>query len=220
MPAVPVCARYEVDVRRPSAARIYDYYLGGVHNFAVDRAFAKQAVRIEPELPLVSRANRAFLRRAVKHCHDAGVRQFLDLGSGIPTCGSVHETAPGARVVYVDHDKPTVAFGRAILRGDPNARIVQADFRCPDRLLHHPEMSIDLNEPFAVLMVDVLRYVDDATDPHRLVAAYRDALPPNGFLAVSHTGRMESYLDGLTLVGDGQVRLLHGGYAAVGHKPA
>ncbi|GLZ34668.1 hypothetical protein Lesp02_68550 [Lentzea sp. NBRC 105346] len=218
MPAVPVCARYEVDVRRPSAARIYDYYLGGVHNFAVDRAFAKQAVRIEPELPLVSRANRAFLRRAVRHCYDAGVRQFLDLGSGIPTCGSVHENAPGARVVYVDQDQTTVAFGRAILRGEPDARVVQADFRCPGRLLNHPEMTLDLDQPFAVLMIDVLRYVDEANCPAQLVAAYREALPPKGFLAISHTGPVDSFVDGLEIAGDGPVRLLHGGYAVVARR--
>jgi SAM-dependent methyltransferase len=220
MPAVPVCARYEVDVRRPSAARIHDYYLGGVHNFAVDRAFAKQAVRIEPELPLVSRANRAFLRRAVRHCHEAGIRQFLDLGSGIPTCGAVHETAPSARVVYVDHDRPTVAFGSAILRESPLASMLQADFRCADRVFRHPEMDVDLSAPFAVLMIDVLRYVDEGTDPARLVRAYRDALPPNGFLAVSHTAPVESFVDGLAVVADGPVRLLHGGHAALARKPA
>jgi len=218
MAAVPAFVRYEVDVRRPNAARIHDFYLGGAHNYAADRAFAKQAVRIDPELPVVSRAHRVFLRQAVRHCWAAGVRQFLDIGSGIPTCGATHQTLPDARVVYVDSDPVTVAFARGLLRGEPRTCAVEADLRRPDQVLRHPGVlsHLDLREPYAVLMVDVLRYIDDATGPGRVVRRYRHALPAGGFLVVSHPTPVEQLMEGLSIEAP---CVVPGAYAGIGRKP-
>lgn len=182
----------EIDLSRPSAARVYDYYLGGAHNFAVDRAMAKQAIGMWPDLPLIMQANRAFLRRAVRHCVAAGIRQFLDLGSGIPTAGNVHEVArsdaPDARVVYVDNDPIAATYSRSILGDDPQTAAVQADLRDPGTVLSRPEVTslLDLSQPVAVMMVAVLHFVPDADDPGGIVAAYRDAVAPGSFLVVSH----------------------------------
>jgi hypothetical protein len=182
----------EIDLSRPSAARVYDYYLGGAHNFAVDREMAQQAIRMWPDLPVIMQANRAFLRRAVRHCVAAGVRQFLDLGSGIPTVGNVHEVAraldPGSRVVYVDRDPVAVTYSRSILGDDPQTAVVKADLRAPDRLLSRPEVTslLDFDQPIAVMMVAVLHFVPDPDDPVAITAGYRDALAPGSFLVMSH----------------------------------
>ncbi|MCI2421750.1 SAM-dependent methyltransferase [Saccharopolyspora sp. K220] len=182
----------DIDLDKPNAARVYDYYLGGDHNFAVDRQMAEEAIRMWPELPLIMQANRAFLRRAVQYCTDQGIRQFLDLGSGIPTVGNVHEVAqqaaPGTRVVYVDTDPVAVAYSKNLLRDNPNAAIVRADLREPDKVLAAPEVSelLDLSQPLAVMMVAVLHFVGDADQPGAIVARYRDALVPGSFLVISH----------------------------------
>src|SRR5918997_2179633 len=122
-----------VDLEHPSPARVYDYYLGGSHNFAVDRRMARQAMELWPELPLIMQANRAFLRRSVRYLVAQGITQFLDIGSGIPTEGNVHEVAqiasPKSRVVYVDVDPVAVAHSRAILTANKHADVVQADLR-------------------------------------------------------------------------------------------
>jgi SAM-dependent methyltransferase len=182
----------EVDIERPSVARIYDYNLGGSHNFAADRRIAKQMNEVMPELPAIQRANRSFLYRAVRYLVDVGVRQLLDLGSGIPTVGNVHEIAerasPGTRVVYVDIDPVAVAHSRMMLEGNQNATAIQADLRQAEHILTSPEVRrlLDLDLPVAVLMVGVLHYFPDTEDPAGLVAAYRDALAPGSYLAVSH----------------------------------
>ncbi|WP_309112554.1 SAM-dependent methyltransferase [Saccharothrix sp.] len=182
----------EIDLTRPSAARVYDYYLGGAHNFAVDREMAERAVAMWPDLPLIMQANRAFLRRAVRYCVAAGVRQFLDLGSGIPTVGNVHEVArnaaPDARVVYVDMDPVAVTHSRMILGDDPLTRVVQADLRRPDLLLDRPEVRslLDFDQPVAVMMVAVLHFVPDTDEPAKVLAGYRDAMAPGSFLVLSH----------------------------------
>ncbi len=181
-----------VDLTVPNAARVYDYYLGGSHNFAVDRAMAEQAIRLWPEVPTIVRANRMFLHRAVRYLVDRGLRQFLDLGSGIPSAGNVHEIAqrgaPDARVVYVDTDPVAVAYGRQILDGNPGVRYLQGDLRRPATLLADPRLRdlLDLTRPVAVLMVAVLHFVPDDDDPGGIVAAYRDALPAGSHLAFSH----------------------------------
>jgi SAM-dependent methyltransferase len=189
-----------IDLTRPSAARVYDYYLGGAHNFAVDRAMAKRAIEMWPELPLIMQANRAFLRRAVRYCVAAGIRQFLDLGSGIPTSGNVHEVAtadaPDARVVYVDDDPVAAAHSRFLLGEDPRCAVVQADLREPDLVLNSPEVRslLDLSQPVAVMMVAVLHFIPDSDDPARVIAAYRDVLAPGSALVLSHAtngGRSE-----------------------------
>ena len=171
---------------------MYDYYLGGSHNFAVDRAMAEQAIRILPELPANMRANRAFLRRAVQHMLQEGVRQFLDLGSGIPTVGNVHEVAlseaPDSRIVYVDNDPVAFAHSQAILEDVPAATVIQADVTDAPSILGHPETRrmIDFGRPVGVLMVALLHFVPESADPAGVVARYRDAVVPGSFLAISH----------------------------------
>ncbi|GAA4737345.1 SAM-dependent methyltransferase [Phytohabitans rumicis] len=188
----PDWAPYGVDLDRPNAARVYDFYLGGAHNFAADRAMAQQALAGWPELPLIMRANRAFLRRAVRFLVRAGVRQFLDLGSGIPTVGNVHEVAhaqdPACRVVYVDIDPVAVAHSRAILDGDARVTAVQADLREPATVLGlaAEQGGLDLAEPVAVLLVAVLHFVPDADAPAKLITAYREATAPGSAIAVCH----------------------------------
>lgn len=188
----PGWAPEAIDVERPSVARMYDYYLGGSHNFAVDREAVHQILAIMPDAPLRAQANRAFLRRAVRYLADAGVRQFLDIGSGIPTVGNVHEiaqqAAPTSRVVYVDVDPVAVAHSQELLAGDDRSTVIQEDLRRPDRILAHPVVQelLDLREPIAVLLVAVLHFVPDADRPHASVASLRDALPPGSHLVLSH----------------------------------
>jgi len=188
----PDWAPETIDVEQPSAARIYDYLLGGSHNFAADREFARQAIATMPDVPVQAHANRAFLRRAVQYLVDSGVRQFLDVGSGIPTLGNVHEVArqaaPDARVVYVDVDPVAVAHGRAILAGDGYATVIQEDLRHPQRILGHPDVKavLDLGRPVAVLLVAILHVIPDDDEPYRTVATLRDAIAPGSFLAVAH----------------------------------
>ncbi len=182
---------------RPSPARIYDYHLGGAHNFAADRQAAEQIAAIMPELPLIMRANRAFLYRAVRYLADAGIRQFLDLGSGIPTVGNVHEiaqrAAPGSRVVYVDIDPVAVAHGQALLAGDEDAAAIEADLRDVQGVLGHPEVHrlIDFSRPVGVLMVAVLHFVPDHDVPVDIVARYRDAVASGSYLVLSHAAASE-----------------------------
>jgi SAM-dependent methyltransferase len=180
------------DLDKPNAARVYDYYLGGSHNFEVDRQMARRAMALWPELPVIMRANRAFLRRAVQFVAERGVTRFLDIGSGIPTFGAVHEIAreiaPEARVVYVDRDPVAVAHSRLLLTDDPLSQVVEADLRDPKDLLARPAVAELLRpgEPVAVLLVAVLHFVTDADDPEGLVRVVRDALPPGSVLVLSH----------------------------------
>ena len=182
-----------VDVNVPSAARIYDYSLGGAHNTAADRAAAEELFRVYPDAPLVGRANRAFLQRAVRFCYQQGITQFLDLGSGIPTVGNVHEAAheldPGCRVVYVDNEPVAVAHTLQLLESVPNATIVQADIRDVDAVLNAPQTRelLDFSKPVALMMVAVLHYLSPYDDPGGLVARYTSALAPGSLLAISHT---------------------------------
>jgi len=185
----------DVDLTRPNAARVYDYYLGGSHNFAIDRQMAQQAIDLWPDVPMIVRANRAFLRRAVRQLIRAGVRQFLDLGSGIPTVGAVHELAqaddPQARVVYVDVDPIAVAHSRAILAGNEQATAIQADLRNPAAVLRDPLVRgmLDLSQPVAVLLVAVLHFVSDDDDPAGIVSALRSALVPGSLVVISHASQ-------------------------------
>jgi SAM-dependent methyltransferase len=187
----PQWAPQTIDIERPSVARMYDYYLGGSHNFAVDRAAAQQMIAAVPEAPLMAQANRAFLRRAVRLLIDAGIRQFLDIGSGIPTVGNVHEiaqqSAPDARVVYVDIDPVAVAHSREILAGNDFATAIQEDLRRPREILDHPEVRklIDFAQPVAVMIVAVLHFVPDSDDPAGVMATIRDALAPGSYLTLS-----------------------------------
>ncbi|MFB4309266.1 SAM-dependent methyltransferase [Actinomadura sp. GTD37] len=182
-----------LDTGSPNVARMYDYWLGGKDNFAADREAAERVVEIsEGRVVRGVRLNRAFLRAAVRAAADAGVRQFLDLGSGLPTRENVHEAAagaaPGTRTVYVDHDPVVCAHGRALLAGAGGVGLAEADLRRPDEVLGHPAVRdmIDFSEPVALLLVSVLHFVADADDPHALVARYRDALAPGSRLILSH----------------------------------
>jgi SAM-dependent methyltransferase len=180
-----------IDIERPSAARIYDYALGGLHNFAVDRETARQMFDTMPDLPLLMQANRAFLRRAVQFLVGAGIRQFLDLGSGIPTVGNVHEVArqmaPHTRVMYVDIDPVAVAHSRAVLAGNEGTGIIQEDIRRPDHILAHQDVRnlLDFGRPIGLLMVSVLQFFPETDRPAEIVARFRDALAPGSYVVIS-----------------------------------
>jgi hypothetical protein len=188
----PGWAGEDVDLSRPSAARIYDYLLGGSHNLAVDRAVAEQVLAAMPDARSGARANRAFLYRAVRCLVGAGLRQFLDLGSGIPTAGNVHEiaqrAAPDARVVYVDADPVAVAHSRALLAGNAGAAVVQSDIRDPGRIMGSPQVTdlLDLAEPVGLLMVAILHVIPDGDDPAGLVAGLRDRVASGSYLVIGH----------------------------------
>jgi O-methyltransferase involved in polyketide biosynthesis len=180
-------ASAEIDPNRPSAARMYDYYLGGSHNFAADREAAAKVLEVMPDVPLMAQANRAFLHRAVRYLVESGVRQFIDLGSGIPTAGNVHEIAPGTSVVYVDMDPVAVAYSESLLAETERATIVHADIRRPEDVLDSPVTRglLDFDQPIGVLMVAVLHFVSDADDPAGIIDAFRDALPTGSALALA-----------------------------------
>ncbi|MET7682510.1 SAM-dependent methyltransferase [Streptomyces sp. NPDC005423] len=181
-----------IDPDKASVARMYDAMLGGQHNYAIDREALAAFTAIDPQVRTLARANRDFLGRAVRFLVGAGVRQFIDLGSGIPTQGNVHEVAqaasPGARVVYVDSDPVAVAHSASLLADNPDADIVDADIRRPADVLSSPQLRklIDFEQPVAVLMITILHFIGADEDPARLVGAFRDALPGNGWLALSH----------------------------------
>jgi SAM-dependent methyltransferase len=171
---------------------MYDYYLGGSHNFEVDREAARRAMEFMPGLPKIMQANRAFMRRAVRHAAAEGIAQFLDIGSGIPTFGNVHEVAqaarPGARVVYVDHDPVAVAHSQAVLAGNEDAGVVAADLLKPQEILRSAEVErlIDLNRPVALLLVAILHFVEDEDDPYGAVRELTEALAPGSMLVLTH----------------------------------
>jgi S-adenosyl methyltransferase len=181
-----------IDTTVPSTARIYDYWLGGHDNFAADRAAALKVSEAAPEAQLMAVENRRFLRRAVRYlAADAGITQFLDIGTGLPTQGNVHQVAqdmnPDARVVYVDNDPMVLAHSRALKTGG-NTVVIEADLRDPQVILDHPSTRklIDFSQPLAVLLVAVLHFVSDDDDPPAIVAAIRDALPVGSYLVLSH----------------------------------
>ena len=188
----PPWAPSGIDLTRPSAARVYDYYLGGSHNFAVDREMADEAIRLWPELPLIMQSNRNFLRRAVQYVTRQGITQFIDIGSGIPTAGNVHEVAqranPAARVVYVDNDPVAVTHSRAILADTDGAVVIQADLRSPESIFDDAVVHdlLELDKPVALLLVAVLHFVPDQDDPYALVAQMVDRLAPGSYLVLSH----------------------------------
>jgi SAM-dependent methyltransferase len=181
-----------VDTKRANVARVYDYMLGGTHNFAADQAVGRMITAVEPNARAIARANRAFLGRAVRFLAGAGIRQFLDIGSGIPTEGNVHEVAeqaaPGSRVVYADIDPVAIAHSAALLAGKSNAVIVEGDVREPEKILADDRVSglIDFSQPAGLLLVAVLHFITDAENPARIVATLRDALAPGSYLVLSH----------------------------------
>ena len=186
-----------VDYSRPNAARMYDYFLGGAHNFEPDRQLGDQLLRVAPEIRDIARANRAFLQRAVRWLVAAGVDQFLDLGSGIPTAGNVHEIArrlnPECRVAYVDTEAVAVAHSELLLADEPRVTVLQADLLDPDAVLGAPAVTelLDPDRPIGVLLVSVLHFFSAEQRPGDLVAAYLSRTVPGSYLAVSHVTNNE-----------------------------
>ncbi len=184
--------RAAFDPSTPSPARMYDYYLGGKNHFPSDREAAEQAMAVVPHARDVAWANRHFLVRAVRAMAQAGIKQFIDLGTGYPTSPNVHEiareTSPDARAVYVDHDPVVSRHNMAFLSNDPLVSAIDADIRDPDAILTHPDVTglIDFRRPVGVLFVAVLHFVTDAEGPREIVGAFRDRLSPRSALAVSH----------------------------------
>ena len=182
-----------IDTARANIARVYDYWLGGSNNFRADQDAARAMIAIEPNIRAIARANRAFLGRAVRFlATEAGIRQFIDIGSGIPTGRNVHEVAqeaaPGSRVVYADIDEVAVAHSRLLLEDNADTAVIQADVREPDGILTAPEtqLLIDLSQPVGLLLVSVLHFLDSSDDPWRVMAQLRDALAPGSYLVLSH----------------------------------
>jgi hypothetical protein len=181
-----------VDTQRANTARVYDYWLGGTHNFLADQDAARAVAALDPNVRVSAQANRAFLGRAVRFLAAAGIRQFLDIGSGIPTEGNVHEiaqqAAPGSRVVYVDIDPVAVAHSRAILAGCQGATVLQADLREPEKILadEATRSLIDFAEPVGLMLSAVLHFIGDEEDPWRITRTLRDAVVPGSYLVLGH----------------------------------
>ena len=181
-----------IDTTRANVARIYDYLLGGTHNFLADQDVGRTIIAVEPNSRAIGQANRAFLGRAVRTLTTAGIRQFLDIGSGIPTQGNVHQVAqqaaPDARVVYADIDPVAIAHSKAILAGNDNATVIEADLRKPGKVLAHEgtRRLIDFSKPVGLILVAVLHFIGDSDNPWQLVATLRDALAPGSYLVISH----------------------------------
>ncbi|MEU3166052.1 SAM-dependent methyltransferase [Streptosporangium sp. NPDC006930] len=183
-----------VDPNVPNIARMYDYYLDGKDNFASDRAAAEQMLKIFPETRDSAKENRAFLGRAVRLLVESGIRQIVDLGSGLPTRGNTHEiaheVAPDTRVVYVDYDSVVCAHSRAILENSDNVTVVQADVRDPETLLAELRGHIDFDQPVAFLLLAILHFIPDenpeGAGAYQIVERLHEASAPGSYLVVSH----------------------------------
>ncbi len=187
-----------IDTKTPNVARIYDYLLGGKDNFAADRKAAKRLIEAIPDVAAIARDNRSFVGRVVRYlATEGGIRQFLDLGSGLPTQANVHElgegVTTGVHVVYVDNDPVVASHGRALLASGGQAAMVLGDLRDPAGLLEHPEVTrlLDLSRPVGLLCTSTLHFIDDEAEPHKIIAAYRDRLRAGSYLAISHGTREE-----------------------------
>lgn len=182
-----------IDITKPSIARTYDCFLGGKDNFAIDREIARMTLEVMPDGVGGARANRAFLRRVVRHlAKEAGIRQFLDLGSGLPSAGNVHEVAhasdPTARVVYVDNDPVVLVHARALMVDSDATTVITADVREPEKILEHPDVRrlLDFDQPLGLLMFAILHHINDDEDPEGITGTLRAALAPGSHLAISH----------------------------------
>jgi hypothetical protein len=184
-----------VDLSRPQTARMYDYLLGGKDHFAIDRETMEAGLRSWPGARVYARENRKFLARAVEYlAREAGIRQFLDIGTGLPSADNVHEVAqriaPDSRVVYVDNDPLVLAHARALLTSGPSGRTayIHADLRDPEKILAHPVVrdTLDFSQPIALMLVAILHFLSDDEDPGAIVAALLAALPPGSYLVSSH----------------------------------
>ena len=185
-----------VDARTPNIARVYDAFLGGKDNFAADRHVVDSVLRVSPDAAALARANRAFLRRVVRYlAGEAGMTQLLDIGSGLPTAGNVHEVAreinPSVRTMYVDNDPVVHVHGQALLADARTTEVVTADLRRPAEILEHPDIRqfLDFRRPIGLLLLAVMHHVADEDDPAAITAALRDALPRGSYLAISSFAR-------------------------------
>ena len=183
----------EIDTSRPHPARMYDYYIGGKNHFAADRAVADAALKHWPSGRIGLRENRRFLGRAVRYlAREAGIRQFLDIGSGLPTTSNVHEIAqsvdPSCRVVYIDSDPMVLAHARALLSSSSAGRCayIDADIRTPEKILSAAAEVIDFTRPVGVVLMAVLQFVPDADDPYGLVRRLMAGVPGGSYLVISH----------------------------------
>lgn len=180
-----------IDVSRPHVARMYDYYLGGKDNFQVDRDAVARIEEAMPEIGMLARQNRAFLRRAVRFMAEQGIRQFIDIGSGLPTVGNTHEVAqsvnPDSRVVYIDNDPIVLAHGRALLATDANTTVATADMRRPAEVLGHPETTrlIDFTAPVGVLLIAMVHFIT-LEERSMVMDHLRGALPSGSYIAATH----------------------------------
>ncbi|MCM3883526.1 SAM-dependent methyltransferase [Frankia sp. R82] len=185
-------AELRVDVAH--AARMYDYYLGGKDHFPADRDAAEAALLALPTLRIAARQNRSFLLRATRHLTEVGIRQFLDIGTGIPTSPNLHEVAqtiaPDSRIVYTDNDPLVLAHARALLTSVPQGATayLDADLHDPDRILTSPELhdTLDLTRPVALSLIAILHFLPDDHDPYNIVRRLMDALPSGSYLALTH----------------------------------
>jgi S-adenosyl methyltransferase len=184
-----------IDISRPHSARMYDYFLGGKDNFAVDRATAELTLQQLPTARVAARENRKFLARAVSYLtREAGVRQFLDIGTGLPSAHNTHEVAqeiaPASRVVYADNDPLVLTHARALLTSslEGHTAYIQADLREPEKILADPVVreTLDFTQPIALMLLSVLHFIADSDDPAAILAALVDALPSGSFLTASH----------------------------------
>jgi SAM-dependent methyltransferase len=194
----------------PNVARIYDYFLGGKDNYAADRDAAEELRKVVRGVEVACRQNREFLRRAVRYlAGEAGIGQFVDIGSGLPTVENTHQIAqairPGARVAYVDNDPIVVAHGRALLGKSPDVAVVEADLRQPGAITGDPSLRelVDLSQPTAFLLVAVLHFIPDSEDPYGIVGMLRSVMAPGSFLVISHATQdsvsAEEYADGVAV---------------------
>lgn len=191
----------EFDTSKPNIARMNDYFLGGKDNFAADRRAAESLLALAPELKTMATENRRFLGRAVRYIAEQGVRQFFDIGSGLPTRQNTHEVAravvPGARVVYVDRDPVVISHGRAILACDERTAVVEGDILHPEEIVADCRVRriVDFDEPMAIMIFGALHFIPHCDDPFTSVARLRDAIPAGSYLALSHAvfdGRPEA----------------------------
>ena len=189
----PSRAKADIDTTVAHPARVYDYWLGGKDNFAADREAAERVLAVTPGLRFRVRANRAFLARAVRFlADDCGIRQFLDIGTGIPTANNTHEVAqaaaPSSRIVYVDNDPIVLAHARALLTSTPEGATayLEADLREPDTILAAARATLDFTQPIALMLIGVLHLIQDSEQPYEIVAQLVDALPSGSYLAISH----------------------------------
>jgi hypothetical protein len=187
-----VAAGLAVDRTVPSPARVWNFWVGGKDHFEADRALAERFGQVVPQMPLIARLTRQFLTSTVSTLADGGIRQFLDIGTGLPTADNTHEAAqrlaPDSRIVYADNDPVVLAHARALLTSSPEGRTayLAADLRDPAKILAQAAETLDFSQPVAVLLIAVLHFIQDSDHPYRIVRTLMDAVPPDSYLAILH----------------------------------